>query len=301
MQQLLRFFLWAGLVGLRAAFRWMPRRLGLKLCAGLGATAYFLLRSERRKALLHLRWAFEEERGVEARRRIALESFRNLGRTFFEVLTLDRLSRNDVDRLVKFEGEDALKAAAAHGRGVIFVTGHIGNWELLGLAVAMRYPLAVVAAPIYDPRVEALMVRLRAAHGVETLVRDAPGSLRRLLATLRKGGVVGILIDQDTKTDGVFVPFFGREAYTPTGAARLALRTGAAVVVGFLIREGRDRHRGVIRGPLILHASGNMDRDVRDQTARFTKIIEDQIRETPEQWVWMHERWRTSKRSGSSA
>jgi KDO2-lipid IV(A) lauroyltransferase len=270
------------------------------LGGGLGAIAYVILRTERRKALHHLQRAMAGERSSNERRRIAFQSFRNLGRTFFEVLNLDRLTRRDMDRLVCFEGEESLKAAASSGRGVIIVGGHVGNWELFALAVAMRYPLAVVAAPIYDPRVEEVMIRLRAAHGIETLVRNRPGALKRLITMLRRGGVVGLLIDQDIKTDGVFVPFFQQEAYTPTGAASLAFRTGASVVLGFIVREDRGRHRVVICGPLTLSRSGDADRDVRDQTARFTKMIEDQIRKTPEQWIWMHRRWRSAApRTGS--
>jgi Kdo2-lipid IVA lauroyltransferase/acyltransferase len=211
------------------------------------------------------------------------------------------LNRGDLDRLVRFEGEEPLKTAASLGRGVVFVTAHIGNWELMGLAVASRYPLAVVAAPIYDPRVEEIMIRLRSSHGIETLVRESPGYLKRLIGMLRRGGVVGLLIDQDTKTEGVFVPFFHRPAYTPAGAASLAYRTGAAVVVGFIVREGRDRHRVIIQGPLTLARSRDNDHDVRVETARFTKMIEDQIRRTPDQWIWMHRRWKTSPPSGSTA
>ncbi|MEK6683597.1 MAG: lysophospholipid acyltransferase family protein [Nitrospirota bacterium] len=294
-QKFLRFFLWAALAGLRFLSRIIPWRLGLALGAGLGSAAYFILYKERHKALHHLQQALAGERSPEECRRIAFQSFCNLGRVFFEVLNLDRLKREDLDRLVQFEGEESLKAAASLGRGVIFVGGHVGNWELFALAVAMRYPLAVVAAPIYDPRVEEIMIRLRAAHGIETLIRNRPGALKRLIMMLRRGGVVGLLIDQDIKTDGVFVPFFHREAYTPTGAASLAFRTGASVVVGFIVREDRGRHRVVICGPLTLPRSGDLDRDVRDQTARFTKMIEDQIRRTPEQWIWMHRRWRTPK------
>ncbi|MBI3597747.1 MAG: lysophospholipid acyltransferase family protein [Nitrospirae bacterium] len=300
-QRLLRFFLWAGLIGLRSISRWVPWNTGLSLAGGLGAAAYLLLVKERRKALHHLQLALGGERSSKDRQRIALESFQNLGRTFFEVLNLDRLTRDDLDRLVRFEGEEALKAAAAGGHGVLFVTAHIGNWELMGRVVAMRYPLAVVAAPIYDRRVEKIMIRLRAAHGIETLVRDSPGSLKRLIGMLRRGGVVGLLIDQDTKTDGVFVPFFHREAFTPTGPASLAFRTGASVVVGFIIREGRERHRIILHGPLDLSPTGHIERDVRDQTARFTKMIEEQIRKTPEQWIWMHRRWKTAAESPAGA
>jgi KDO2-lipid IV(A) lauroyltransferase len=268
--------------------------MGLSMAGGLGTAAFFLLVKERRKALHHLQLAMGGERSFEDRKRIALESFRNLGRTFFEVLILDRLTPDELDRLVTFEGEESLKAAAAKGRGVLFVTAHIGNWELMGGIVAKRYPLAVVAAPIYDRRVEKIMIRLRAAHGIETLIRDSPSALKRLIAMLRRGGVVGLLIDQDTKTDGVFVPFFHQEAFTPTGPASLAFRTGAAVVVGFIIREGLERHRIILHGPLDLPRTGDIEQDVRVQTARFTKMIEEQIRRTPEQWIWMHRRWKTA-------
>jgi KDO2-lipid IV(A) lauroyltransferase len=264
------------------------------MAGGLGTAAFFLLVKERRKTLYHLQMALGGERSPEDRQRIALECFRNLGRTFFEVLTLDRLTRDELDRLVTFEGEEGLKAAADDGRGVLFVTAHIGNWELLGGAVAMRYPLAVVAAPIYDRRVEKVMIGLRAAHGIETLVRDSPSALKRMIAMLRRGGVVGLLIDQDTKADGVFVPFFHREAFTPTGPASLAYRTGASVVVGFIVREGRERHRIILHGPLPLPRTGDIERDIRDQTAGFTRMIEEQIRRTPEQWIWMHRRWKTA-------
>jgi len=273
------------------------------LGSGLGSAAYFLLKQERQRALQHLQWALGGEKSPEECRRIARESFRNLGRTFFEVINLDRLKGADLELLIRFEGEAALKAAASLGRGVIFVTGHIGNWELLGLAVAQRYPLAVVAAPIYDPRVEKIIIRLRSAHGIETLVRNRPGYLRRLIACLRKGGVIGLLMDQDTISDGVFVPFFNRAAFTPTGPANIAIRTGASVVAGFISREGVGRHRIDVEGPLIISRSGDDDRDIRDQTARFTKIIEAQIRRTPEQWIWMHRRWKKKavSETGSSS
>ncbi|HET6466651.1 MAG TPA: lysophospholipid acyltransferase family protein [Nitrospiria bacterium] len=301
MQGLLRFFLWAALMGLRVLSRWIPWNMGLALGGGLGAAAYLFLVKERRRTLKHLQLALGQERSPEEQRRIARESFQNLGRTFFEVLNLDRLTRDGLDRLVRVDGEEALKAAAANGRGVLFITAHIGNWELMARAVAMRYPLAVVAAPIYDRRVEKVMIGLRATHGIETLVRSRPGYLKRLIAMLRRGGIVGLLIDQDTKTDGVFVPFFHREAFTPTGAASLAYRTGASVVVGFIIREGRERHRITIDGPLDLSRTDDIERDVLEQTARFTKMIEEQVRATPEQWIWMHRRWRTGTkpRTGS--
>ena len=273
----------------------------LRLGGGLGLCAYYFLGRERRKTLDQLQRAFEGERCPEDRRRIARACFQNLGRTFFEVLNMDRIRRLGIDRIVSVEGEAGLKAAAASGKGVIFVGAHIGNWELLALTVGKLCPLTVIAAPIYDPYVEQIMMDLRAANGVRTLVRDTPGSLRKILTQLRSGGVIGIMIDQDTKTDGVFVPFFHQMAYTTTGAANLALRTGAAVVVGFIQREGLGHHRVIIHGPIHLASSGNLERDVEAGTAQFTKMIEDQVRQTPEQWVWMHNRWKTPYREGVAA
>jgi Kdo2-lipid IVA lauroyltransferase/acyltransferase len=299
LQRVLRFVLRSMLAILRIPLRWLPWNAGLRVGAGLGATAYVILGRERRRAMDQLQQALGGERSVRDCRQIAFRSFCNLGRTFYEVLNMDRIDRRELNRRVRFEGEEALKAAASLGRGVIFVTGHVGNWEWMGAAVAMRYPLAVVAAPIYDPLVEEVMIRLRAAQGIETLVRDSPGSVKGLIRMLHAGGVVGLLIDQDTKADGVFVPFFHREAFTPAGAARLAFRTGASVVVGFILRERGGRHRVVIQGPLDLHETGDADRDIHEATARFTKMIEDQIRETPDQWIWMHRRWKRRPQSAS--
>lgn len=244
----------------------------------------------------NIRTAFREERTESELQRIVLESFRNLGRTALEVLEMDRLQSADLGRIIRVEGEESLDSAAATGKGVIFVTAHVGNWELMGAAVARRYPLAVVAAPIYDSRLERLMISLRTGHGIQTFVRGRAGLTRRILSFLRSGGVLGILIDQDTKTDGVFVPFFGRPAYTPSGAAMLAIRTGAAVVAGFISRDGDDRHRIRIQGPLPMVQSGNLNRDIKENTALLTRFIEDQIRKTPEEWVWMHDRWRTAEK-----
>jgi len=297
-QRLLRFVLRLVLSVLRAFLRGLPWKIGLWMGANLGAVSYVILGRERRRAIGHLQEALGDERSSSECRKIAFRSFCNLGRTFYEVLSLDRLDRRELNQRVRFEGEEALNEAASKGHGVIFVTGHVGNWEWLGAAVAMRYPLAVVAAPIYDPLVGELMIRLRTAHGIETLVRDSPGSMKRLIRKLRSGGIVGLLIDQDIKSDGTFVPFFHSDAYTPVGAARLAYHTGASVVVGFILREGGDHHRIVIHGPLDLDHTKDAERDIRHATAQFTKLIEDQIRKTPDQWIWMHRRWKTRPPSG---
>jgi KDO2-lipid IV(A) lauroyltransferase len=224
--------------------------------------------------------------------RIIKASFQNQGKNLVEVLQLSRSTPSQIHSMVSFEGEGCLKEAADRGRGVIFVTAHLGNWELMAVAVAMRFPLSVVAAPIYDPKIEEIMVGLRKTYSIETVVRGQPHSLRRLLTALKNRGVVGMLMDQDTRVDGAFVPFFGREAYTPIGPASLALRTGAAVVTGFIIRLPDHRHRIVVRGPVELTQTGDRKSDIQANTDRFTQAIEGFVRAFPDQWIWMHERWK---------
>ena len=300
-QPFIRILIRAGLAFIRVLSSWIPVGLQVRLGAGLGLLSYYGLGKERRKTLAQLQQAFEGERHPEDQRRIARDCFQNLGRTFFEVLNMGRICRSGIERIVSVEGEAGLKTALTSGKGVIFVGAHIGNWELLALVIGRLCRLTVIAAPVYDPYLGQVMMDLRSANGVHTLVRDTPGSLRKILAQLRKGGVIGIMLDQDTKTDGVFVPFFHRMAYTTTGAASLALRTGAAVVVGFIKREGLMNHRVMIHGPISLASTGDLKRDVEVGTTQLTKMIEDQIRQTPEQWVWMHRRWKTPYREGATS
>lgn len=287
------------LVGARALLwfvRALPRGTESGLGGLLGGAAYYLLGRERHRAIRQVQSVFGPSLDPAGCRKLVHASFRNLGRSLFEVLALSHVSQSEIERSVEIMGEESLKAAKDRGRGVIFVTGHLGNWEVGAASLSRRYaPTAVVAAPIYDRRIEELLVRIRERHGIETIVRQDAGALRRILSRLRSGGVVVFAIDQDTRADGVFVPFFGREAYTPAAPATLALRTGAAVVAGFSLRRNGDRHRVVIRGPLELVRTGDASENVRQNTARFTKIIEDFVRDYPDQWVWMHERWKTVK------
>jgi len=295
-QRILRAGIRIGLAGLRGLALFLPRRIGVRLGGWLGGLAFLILQKERYRALKHIRLALGNECEPDEQVRIIKESFSNLGKNLLEVLKLPRLTRAEVDRMVEISGEECLKEAITPGRGVIFITGHLGNWELLAVAVAMRFPLSVVAAPIYDPQLEEVMVRLRKAHSIETVIRGQPHSLRLLLTMLQKGGVVGMLIDQDTRVDGIVVPFFGHGAYTPTGPAILALRTGAAVVIGHIYRQPDNRHKIIIQGPLNLITTGDREADIQANTARFTQVIEEFVRDHPEQWVWMHERWKTVKR-----
>jgi len=264
----------------------LPVPVGLALGRTLGRGAHLLLGTPRRLARAHVAIAFPEL-APAARRRLVRATFVHAGQSFTELAMIRKLlQRPDY---VALEGPDALGAALAQGRGVLAVTGHCGNWELLAAWVAgLGYPLTVVVR-VNDLRLHALIVRFRTAAGVELLVRDAPGFLAGVRDALARNRVLALLIDQDTRGSGVFVPFFGRPAHTPPGAALLALRTGAPLVATFIQRRPQGGHRWRVM-PVALPGRGR--HAVVALTARLTAAIEAQIRQAPAEWVWWHERWR---------
>lgn len=277
--------------------RFLPWRVGVRVGGLIGLILYYFLRREKRQSLENLRIAYGSDKSTRELMQIVKKSFQNLGKGLIEILTLKHLGPSQVDRLVTIEGEEYLKAASEQGTGVILITGHIGNWELMAAFLAMRgYPLHVIAAPLYDPRIDEWIVRFRNQFKVETISRGSPASSRKILGVLRKKEILGLLIDQDTKVDGVFVDFFNKKAYTPTGAAQLALKSGAATMTCFITRLPDDRHRITIEKPMILTSTSDHDHDIQINTARFTSRIEEHIKHYPDQWVWMHRRWKTKAR-----
>jgi KDO2-lipid IV(A) lauroyltransferase len=266
----------------------IPYRIAVALGGVVGFLSFYLIPRDRERAIDHLARCFPERdrRWVE---RTARGSFVHLGKALLELM---KVGPKDLSRVVEFSGREKLDAALSQGKGVVYMTGHIGNWELMGAAVAAHGPLSVVAAPIEPEAVNDQIVGLRARLGVKTILRSKPGAAKELIRVFRENRILGILIDQDTDVEGAFVPFFGAPAWTPTAAAQMAIKFGAAVVFGFIRRGPGGRHRITIEGPLDLTRTGNDEEDIRINTARFTALIEQAIRECPEQWVWMHRRWR---------
>jgi KDO2-lipid IV(A) lauroyltransferase len=268
--------------------RLLPYRLGVWSGGMLGSIAFYVLPRERIRALQHLTLVFHEK-GDAWVRRTARRSFMHLGKALFEIMLMNR---GRLARLVDFRGEEKLQNAIARGRGVVYVTGHIGNWELMGGAVAQRYSVSVVAAPIEPEEVNDMIVGLRAGMGVRTILRGKPGASRELIRVFKENRMLGILIDQDTDVDGVFVDFMGRPAWTPTAAASMAIKFGAPVLFGYIRRGGDNRHTVTVEGPLELTRTGDDEKDIIANTSMLTKKIEACILDNPEQWVWMHRRWR---------
>ena len=273
---------------IRFCARLLPYRLGVWSGGMLGAIAFYVLPRERKRALQHLTLVFHEKGDVWVRR-TARRCFMHLGKALLELMLMNK---ERLARFVNIQGEEKLQNAIARGRGVVFVTGHIGNWELLAGAVALSYPASVVAAPIEPEEVNDMIVGLRAGMAVRTILRGRPGASRELVRVFKENRILGILIDQDTDVESVFVDFMGRPAWTPTAAASMALRFGAPLLFGYIRRGENNRHTITVEGPLELMRTGDDEKDIIANTAMLTKKIESCILENPEQWVWMHRRWR---------
>lgn len=271
------------------------RALPLPVLRGLGRlagrTALPLARRDRGRALAHIARAFPEH--DEAwRRALARRCAGHLGMVLGEVAWLWSASPAAIVARTDFEGVEHLTGDPGPERGAILVTGHCGNWEWLNLALgASGVPMTVAAREVYDPRLDEVARRLRGRFGGETALRgkDAGG---RLVRALRRGRVIGLLIDQDIDAPGAFIDFFGQPAWTPTGAALLALRTRRPVVTGFAARLPNGRMHLSFSEPIQIAPGAGLDTDAARLTAILTAHIERQVRSHPEQWVWMHRRWK---------
>jgi KDO2-lipid IV(A) lauroyltransferase len=278
----------------RALLLALPLLRVLPLWAGaaLGRLAWYLVPRQRRLSQQHLAIAFPEKSPGE-RARIGRESFANLALSALEALRADRL---DIERAVELSPDDEalLRRAHAQGRGVVVVTGHIGAWELFARRIAaLGMPCGTVAKEAHDPRITRFLDESRRRSGVRVFWRGAPLSARELLRFLRdQHGLLGLLIDQDTRVAGHFVPFFGRPAFTPRAAGDLAAHLGAPLVVGCAHRLARGVHRIALR-TIEIERTGNRDADSLALTAAATQALESEIRQNPAEWVWMHPRWHT--------
>jgi KDO2-lipid IV(A) lauroyltransferase len=266
----------------------VPHRAAVAIGAALGYVAYYLIPRDRKRAIAHLSMGFPD-RSSQWVMHTARGVFIHLGKALLEVLSI---RKNQLASLIAIDGLDRLDAALKMGKGVVYFTGHIGNWELMAARIAQKYPVSVVAAPIKPESLNDMIVGLRTSMGVRTILRDRPGAARELIRIFRENRILGILIDQDTDVEGAFVDFFRRPAWTPTAAAAMAIKFNAPVLFGHIRREGTFRHRITIEGPLELARSGDEDNDIKENTSVFTTKIEEIVSRYPDQWVWMHRRWR---------
>jgi KDO2-lipid IV(A) lauroyltransferase len=271
----------------------LPRRLALALGRGLGRLWAALDPRHVAIASENLRRAFPEWTSAQVRA-TALGVYRHFGQVMFELLWLPGRSKETVLSFVDAVGEEHADRAEAAGRGFIMICAHFGNWEIHGISRTFRSgrPFAVIARTLDNPYLDRRLAAVRQMSGNAIVYKQR--ALGEVMKRLRAGGGVAILIDQNVQAqDGIFVSFFGRPAATTTVAAALAVKTGCAILPAYAELSPDGRYRAVCEPPLQWTSSGNREADIALLTQKMTTVIEGWIRRRPEQWLWMHRRWKT--------
>jgi len=271
----------------------LPRPVARAFGIGLGQAVYLLHFRLRHVGLRNLALAFPEKTEAE-RKKILRGEFTSLGRQLAELCQFPRYTPENIDEIVVYDGLENYERAYARGQGVLFLTAHFGGWELSAFAHSLHgHWVNIVMRPMDNPYLDRLLQRYRTMHGNKVVPKD--DFVRGLLAAMKAGETVGILMDTNmTPPQGVFVNFFGIPACTASGLARIAMRTDAAVVPGFTIwDEAMGKYRLRFDPAIELVRTGDLEADIVANTQKFTSVIEDYVRKYPEQWLWVHRRWKT--------
>ena len=271
----------------------LPRPLSRAFAITLAQIIYLLHFRLRQVGMRNLAMVFPEKSTAE-RARILRGVFTSLGRQLAELCQFPRYTLKNVEDVVVYDGLENYEQAHARGKGVLFLTAHFGAWELSAFAHSLHgHWLHVVMRPMDNEYLDRLLQGYRTMYGNKTVAKD--DFVRGLLAAMKAGETVGILMDTNmTPPQGIFVDFFGIPACTASGLARIALRTDAAVVPGFTIwDEALGKYRLRFDPALQLLRTGDVEADIAANTQMFTKVIEDYVRKYPEQWLWVHRRWKT--------
>jgi KDO2-lipid IV(A) lauroyltransferase len=271
----------------------LPLRFNWKLAEFLGRVWFQVDKRHREIALNNLKIAWGDELSENKTRIIARTNFIHLARVFLELPYLRKLNSDKLDGFVTFHGIEHFKNALQKGRGVLLLASHFGNWELMALAFSLRYsPINIVVRPLDNPFLDKLITKIRTRGGNQLIPKK--GSVKKMLRLLAAGEVVALLLDQNPAWyEGVFVPFFNEIACTNKALGTIALRTGAPVIPAFNVRQPDGSYRIFGEQEVVLARSGDTTRDVEENTAKFNKIIETYVRRYPEQWFWVHQRWKT--------
>jgi len=276
-----------------SVMRWMPRAVARGMCIGVSLMIYCIYGRLRRVGMRNLDLAFPEKTQQE-KQRILRGVFVSLGRLLAEFCLFPRYTRANVEKLAIYDGFEHFAEAKARSRGVIFLTAHFGGWEISSFAHSIYgHPMNIIVRPLDNRYLNAMVERYRNMHGNRTLSKQ--DYARGLLKLLRQGEVIGILMDTNmTPPQGEFVDYFGIPACTATGIARVASHTGASVVPAFCVwDESIGKYKICFEPAVDLVNTGNPDADAITNTAAFTKVIERYARQYPDQWLWVHRRWKT--------
>lgn len=273
--------------------RWLPRPVARGAAIGIGMLVYRFHPRLRRVGVRNLELAFPEKSEAE-REQILRGVYRSLGRLLAEVAKFPEYTLQNVDRIAVYEGLENYLEARDRGKGVLFMTAHLGGWEIGSFVHSLHgHWLNIVARKLDNPLLDRWVLQLRSLHGNK--IHDKDEYARGLLAAMKRGETVGALMDTNmTPPQGVFVDYFGRPACTAAGIARVAMHTGAAVVPAFTIwDEAMGKYRIRFEPAIPLVCSGDDEADVLANTQNYTSAIEQAVRAHPDQWLWVHRRWKT--------
>lgn len=271
----------------------IPRRLLVALAVPVGRIWYGLDRYHRKIAYDNMCIAFGREMRSAEIKRLVQANFVQLTRVAFEIPALFKLNSRNIDSYVEFDGLQNLRSALRKGKGIFFLTAHLGNWELMALAFTVKFNLSVnvIARPLDFSPMDRVLTEIRSHTGNRVIDKENSGGLIRQI--MQEKGMVGILLDQNASWyEGVFVPLFGKIVCTNKGLAMLALRYDATVLPAFNYRLPDGRYRIIIDAPMVLAHTGNIGDDIVENTARFNAVMEKHIRIAPDNWLWVHRRFR---------
>ena len=269
----------------------LPQTAARKIGRAFGVLWFHVLRLRRRQVEDSLALALDLEPGSRELEHLARANFVHYSLLFIELLRLRRLLHGDIETTVRFVNLDHLDAALEAGKGALVLTAHLGNYDLLAMAVARKgYPVTIVSKPLRNKAVEGVWMEERSASGLKVCLHR--NTLREILTALKSNGVVGFVLDQHARLDGVRVDFFGRPASTLRSLAVLAERTGVPVVPIFASRGADGTHLVEVQPALEYEDTGDAEESILHNTQRYTSIIEEAIRRHPDQWTWIHRRWK---------
>ena len=277
-----------------ATIRFFPRISVNAVFAFFARIAFKIVRKERERTIRTLTLIYGQKKTTREIKQMGSEVFVNQACNFADyIYALNWKTREQFSRIIDVAGEEHLYEAYSRGKGVLCLMMHVGSWELSAIMPpVLGYETTAVSKSMHNPKIDQLIVNARESRGMKNIARGK--SYPKILESLAKGECMIIMIDQDTQVKGVFVDFFGRKAYTPDGAARIALDTHAPVLLMYMQRIENHRHRFTILPEIPLVETGNREFDLYENTRIYTQKIEEIIREIPTQWVWMHERWKTT-------
>lgn len=274
-------------------FKILPRQIALKAGEFFGIIIYYISSRHRKITLDNLKIAYGDTKNKEDRKEIAKNTFRNVGRVAAEFSKMASYKMDFIDKIIEVEGWENFERAVKKKKGIVFLTGHLGNWELMAYSQSLRgFPINIIARPLDNPAVEDFVCKRRSASGNRVIAKKS--ALKDIMQCLKNREHIGILLDQNVaQQEGIFVDFFGKMACTSFGLAMIALKADITILPVFMVYIGNGRYKQLIGSEIEIRRNGDLEHDIAYNTALFTKIIESYIRRYPDQWLWAHRRWKT--------